>query len=147
MAWHFTHEIHPFTWQDLLRIWSIPHMFEHLVWRIDHDISWARRKSFTCVIAIIEKQTMHVQKDFGYVVTVPQSLYIAMDSYSATDPYDNCCIMTVTVLNYREDYISRPDAFKWATKIIRTATKEADTSFEGELHKVIPLSNRYWHTV
>ena len=82
---------------------------------------------------------MHVQKGFCYFVTVPQSLYIAMDSYSATEPDDNCCSMTVTVLNYREDYISRPDAFKWATKIIRTATKEADTSFEGELHKVIPL--------
>jgi hypothetical protein len=28
---------------------------------------------------------------------------------------------------------------KWAFKIIRGATKEAQTSFEGELHKVIPL--------
>ena len=78
-------------------------------------------------------------KKFYSFVSVPQSLHIAMDSYSATDPDANCCIMIVTVLNYREDYISRSDAFKWATKIIRTATKEADTSFEGELHKVIPL--------
>ena len=62
-----------------------------------------------------------------------------MDSYSATDPDVNFCIMTVTVLNYREDYISKQEAFKWAFNIIRTATKEAHTSFEGELHKVIPL--------
>ena len=82
---------------------------------------------------------MHVQKGFGYFVSVPQSLYIAMDSHSATDPDENGCIMIVTVLNYREDYISRTDAFKWAIGVIRTATKEADTSFEGELHKVIPL--------
>ena len=84
---------------------------------------------------------MHVQKSFGYFVSVPESLHIAMDSYSATDPDANCCIMTVTVLNYREDYISRSDAFKWATKIIRTATKEAETSFEGELHKAILLKS------
>ena len=72
-------------------------------------------------------------------MSVPQSLHIAMDSYSATDPDVNCCITTVTVLNYREDYISRQEAFKWAFNIIRTATKEAHTSFEGELHKGIPL--------
>ena len=62
-----------------------------------------------------------------------------MDSHSATDPDENCCIMIVTVLNYREGYISRTDASKWAIGIIRTATKDADTIFEGELHKVIPL--------
>ena len=47
--------------------------------------------------------------------------------------------MTVTVLNYRDDYISKRDAFKWAIGIIRTATKDADTFVEGDLHKVIPL--------
>ena len=62
-----------------------------------------------------------------------------MHSYSATDPDVNSDIFTVTTLDNREGYISQPEAFKWAFKIIRAATKEAETSFEGELYKVIPL--------
>ena len=78
---------------------------------------------------------MHVQKGFGYFVSVPQSLHIAMDSHSATDPDENCCIMIVTVLNYREGYISRTDASKWAIGIIRTATKDADTILKDNVIK------------
>jgi hypothetical protein len=62
-----------------------------------------------------------------------------MHSYAATDPDVNSDIFTVTTLDNREGYISQPEAFKWAFKILRAATKEADTSFEGELYKVIPL--------
>ena len=62
-----------------------------------------------------------------------------MHSYSATDPDVNSDIFTVTTLDNREGYISQPEAFKWAFNIIREATKEAETSFEGELYKVIPL--------
>jgi hypothetical protein len=62
-----------------------------------------------------------------------------MDSYSATEPDVDSCIFTVTVMDYCEGYITKPAAFTWAFKIIRTATKEAQTSFEGELYKVIPL--------
>ena len=64
-----------------------------------------------------------------------------MHSYSATDPDVISDIFTVTTLDNREGYISQPAAFKWAFKIIREATKEAETSFEGELYKVIPLMN------
>ena len=62
-----------------------------------------------------------------------------MDCRAPTDRNENCCIVIVTVMNYRDDYIFRKEAFKWAIGIIRTATKDADTFFEGELHKVIPL--------
>ena len=62
-----------------------------------------------------------------------------MHSYSATDPDVISDIFTVTTLDNREGYITTAEAFKWAFKIIREATKEAETSFEGELHKVIPL--------
>ena len=62
-----------------------------------------------------------------------------MHSYSATDPDVISDIFTVTPLNSREGYITIAEAFKWAFKIIREATKEAETSFEGELYKVIPL--------
>ena len=65
-------------------------------------------------------------------MSVPQSLQIEMDSLDS-------CIFTVTVMDYCEGYITKPAAFTWAFKIIRTATKEAQTSFEGELYKVIPL--------
>ena len=82
---------------------------------------------------------MQDQKGFGYFVSLPQSLYITMDCHAATDPDENCCITTVAVLSYRDDYISKKDAFKWAIGIIRTATRDADTFVEGELHKVIPL--------
>ena len=79
------------------------------------------------------------KKAYGYVVSLPQSLYITMDCRAATDPDENCCIMIVTVLNYRDEDISKRDAFKWAIGIISTATKDADTFVEGDLHKVIPL--------
>ena len=62
-----------------------------------------------------------------------------MHSHSATDPDVFADIFTVSTLDNREGYISQPEAMKWAFKIIRGATKEAQTSFEGELHKVIPL--------
>ena len=62
-----------------------------------------------------------------------------MSSHSATDPDVFADIFTVSTLDNREGYISQPEAMKWAFKIIRGATKEAGTSFEGELHKVIPL--------
>ena len=80
-----------------------------------------------------------LKKAYGCCVSLPQSSYITMDCRAATDPDENCCIMVVTVLNYRDDYIFKKDAFKWAIGIIRTATKDADTHFEGDLHKVIPL--------
>ena len=62
-----------------------------------------------------------------------------MSSHSATDPDVFADIFTVSTLDNREGYISQPEAMKWAFKIIRGATKEAQTRFEGELHKVIPL--------
>ena len=62
-----------------------------------------------------------------------------MHSHSATDPDVFADIFTVSTLDNREGYISQPEARKWATKIIGGATKEAGTSFEGELFKVIPL--------
>ena len=80
-----------------------------------------------------------LKKALAILFPLIQSLYITMDCHAATDPHGNCCIMTVTVLNYRDDFISKRDAFKWAIGIIRTATKDADTIVEGELHKVIPL--------
>ena len=71
-----------------------------------------------------------------------QSLHIAMHSSSAADVDVHSDIFTVTVLDHNsKGYITQPLAFKWAITIIRTATKEADTSFEGELYKVIPLMN------
>ena len=62
-----------------------------------------------------------------------------MSSHSATDPDVFADIFTVSTLDNREEYITQPEARKWATKIIRGATKEAGSSFEGELFKVIPL--------
>ena len=62
-----------------------------------------------------------------------------MHSHSATDPDAFADIFIVSKLDHREGYISQPEATKWAIKIIRDATKEAGTSFEGELFKVIPL--------
>ena len=65
-----------------------------------------------------------------------------MHSSSAADPDVNSDTFTVTVLDHNsKGYITQSLAFKWAITIIRTATKEAETSFEGELYKVIPLMN------
>ena len=62
-----------------------------------------------------------------------------MSSHSVTDPDFFADIFIVSTLDNREEYITQPEARKWATKIIRGATKEAGSSFEGELFKVIPL--------
>ena len=62
-----------------------------------------------------------------------------MDCRAPTDRDENSCIMIVTVMNHCDEWISRKEAFKWAFGIIRKATKDAHTIFEGDLQKVIPL--------
>ena len=62
-----------------------------------------------------------------------------MDCRAPTDRDENSCTLMVTVMNYCDEYISNKEALKWAFGIIRKATKDAHTIFEGDLQKVIPL--------
>ena len=62
-----------------------------------------------------------------------------MDCRAPTDRDENSCTLMVTVMNYCVEYISRKEPFEWAFGIIRKATKDAHTIFEGDLQKVIPL--------
>ena len=55
------------------------------------------------------------------------------------DRDENSCIFIVTVMNHCDEGISRKEAIKWAFGIIRKATEDADTFFEGDLQHVILL--------
>ena len=59
------------------------------------------------------------------------------DSSVSTHPDEGSCILLVTVMNHSDEWFSRKDAFKWASTIIRTASRDAGADFEGELQKVI----------
>jgi hypothetical protein len=72
-------------------------------------------------------------------VSLHSSLSITMDSSAPTDRDEISCIMLVTVMKHCDEWISGKEAFKWTFGIIRKATKDADTFFEGDLQQVAPL--------
>ena len=61
-----------------------------------------------------------------------------MDCRAPTDRDEHSCMLIATVMNHCDEWISRKEAFKWAFGIIRKATKDAHTIFEGDLQKVRP---------
>ena len=54
---------------------------------------------------------------------------------------EQSCVLVVTRLDCKDTYVSRPEAYEWATAIVRHICQSSGATWQGQLKAAIPLKS------